>query len=394
MQKKIRRETVFKFAVPVLTVIIICILLELFSWFYVKFISIPTTSFDFRMTRPEPYKDADFFSKEFLLESYFQPGGWDISKETGDITPHDFSGKFFNVKNGRRITSFNPQKHKNTVFIFGGSTVYSMEVPDEYTIASQLQLLFNKYYPEKYIVQNFGIMSFTTSQQLRLLKTLTEFRTGDIVIFYDGVNEVFLNMFYANPESSLTKVAQKNMDTFSWLLKNISKLAEKYYFARLFLNPVDYGIPEHLGDAVFIQQMQELSKKEFSRNIIEAHKYSRERGAKFFHFLQPQFYSDDKYTKYEENLKKNKYLMPGGLKESFKTGYPPLQKATKELSKSINSFDITDIFDRHAEGDEYFLDSVHVNHRANRVIAENIFKVVSRSKSSFISQQQEVSGTE
>ncbi|HNW82402.1 MAG TPA: SGNH/GDSL hydrolase family protein [bacterium] len=380
MQKKSYREAVFMFAVPILTVIIICSILELFSWLYVKYISIPTTAFEFRMKQPEPYHNAKYFSEDFVKESFLQPGGWDISPKTGDITPHDFNGKFFHIRNGRRVTAFNPEKHENTVFLFGGSTVYNSEVPDEYTVASQLQLLFNKFHPEKYIVQNFGITSFTTTQQLRMLKTVTEFRPGDIVIFYDGVNEIFLNIFYANPQSSMVKVAQRNLDTLSWLLKMMNKLAEISCFARLFLNPVDYGLPEHLGDEVFTQQMAELAQQEFTRNIIEAHKYSTEKGARFFHFLQPNFYSDDKYTKYEKTIKKNKYIMPGGVEESFKKGQPYLRKATAEFAESTNSFDLTGIFDGHAEGDEYFFDSVHVNHTANRVIAENIFNVIRNSE--------------
>lgn len=376
MQNKKHRETAFKFIIPVVSILIVVLTLEFLSWFYVEYFSIPTTAFDFRIKQPRPYQNNDYFSRDFVKESYLQPGGWHISQKTGDIVPNDFSGTFYNTKNGRRLTSFSPRKHENTVFVFGGSTIYSLETPDEYTVPSQLQLLFNKFYPEKYIVQNFGIISFTTTQQLKLLKTVSEIKPGDIVIFYDGVNEVFLNIFYANPHSSMVKVARQNLDTLSWIFKFTVMLSERFYFARLFLNPVDYGIPRHLGDDTFINKMAELSEREFAQNIIEAYKYSTERGAHFFHFLQPQFYSDDFYTEYEKDLKKNKYLMPGGVEESFKKGYPHLKKVTIELGRSINSYDLSGIFDGHKEGDEYFLDSVHVNHTGNRVVAENIFKSV------------------
>lgn len=390
MQKNRHRETAFRIIVPIGSILVLLSTLEFFSWFYVEYFSVPTTAFDFRIRQPKPYRNTDYFSEDFVKESYLQPGGWRISEKTGDITPNDFDGRLYHTKNGERVTAFTPAKHENTVFVFGGSTIYSLETPDEYTVPSQLQLLFNKFYPGRYIVRNMGIISFTTTQQLRLLKTVNDIKKGDIVIFYDGVNEVFLNIFYANPHSSMVKVAKQNLDTLSWIFKFTVMLSERFYFARLFLNPVDYGIPKHLGDDTFINKMAELSKQEFAQNIIEAYKYSTEKGAVFFHFLQPQFYADDFYTEYEKELKKNKYLMPGGVEESFKKGYPHLKKVTVELGSSINSYDLSGIFDGHRDGDEYFLDSVHVNHTGNRVAAENIFRIIRNRDNSFISVRQEV----
>ena len=67
------------------------------------------------------------------------------------------------------------------MYIFGDSTVYGSEVPDEHTIPSQLQILFNKFYPEKYIVLNYGITSFSSDKQLKMLKTVNDLKQGDIV---------------------------------------------------------------------------------------------------------------------------------------------------------------------------------------------------------------------
>lgn len=374
MSKKINRETLFKFGVPVVTVIFIIISLEFFSWVYIKYFSIPTTPFDFRISRPEPYKNAPFFSQDFVKEAFFQPGGWDISEKTGDISPKDFSGIYFNTSGGIRKTSFQPEKFENTVYFFGDSTVYCAEVPDQYTIASQLQLLFNKFYPEKYVIQNFGITSFTTAKQLKMLKTVGDLKQGDIVIFYEGINEIFLNIFYTNAESSYMKAVQNDLDALSWLLKIMMGLSEKSYFVRLFLNPVDYAVPEHLSDDIFVQKMTQQTQPEFIRDIIEAHNYSTKSGAQFFHFLQPHFFADDLYTEYEEKVKSNKYLTPAGIEGSFKKGYVNLKKANAELAESIKSIDLTRILDEHKNDEEYFLDFVHVNHTANKIIAENIFR--------------------
>ena len=360
--------------ISIAAVIFVFSVLELFSWFYIKHFSIPTNSFDFRMSCPKPYKNAEFFSQEFIRESFFQPGGWNISEKTGDISPKDFSGRYFNTSNGIRKTSFQPEKFENTVYLFGDSTVYGSEVPDEYTIASQLQMLFSEFIPGKYIVMNYGITSFTTDKQLKMLKTVDGLKEGDIVIFYEGISVIFLNIFYANAESSYMKAVQNDLDALSWLLKIMMGFSEKSYFVRLFLNPVDYAVPEHLSDAVFIQKMTEQTQPQFIRDIIEAHNYSTKSGAQFFHFLQPHFFADDLYTEYEKEIRKNKYLTPAGIEGSFKKGYESLKKANAELAESINSVDLTEILNERKDGEEYFLDYVHANHSANKVIAENIFR--------------------
>lgn len=379
MSKSGHLKTIFKLVLLIVSIIFIFSILELFSWIYIKNFSVPTNSFDFRMGQPKAYESAEFFSQDFVRESFFQPGGWNISEKTGDIYPKDFSGRFFNTSNGRRKTAFQPEKFENTIYLFGDSTVYGAEVPDEHTIASQLQLLFNKAHPEKYVVENFGITSFTTDKQLKMLKAVNKLKPEDIVIFYEGINEIFLNIFYANSESSYMKVVQNDLDAFSWMLKIMMDLSERSYFVKLFLNPVDYAVPEHLSDAVFVQKMAEQTQPEFVRDIIEAHNYSTEKGAIFFHFLQPHFFADDSYTEYEQKIKENKYMTPAGVGGAFEKGYISLKKANDELAGSINSFDLTEILNERRDSEEYFLDFAHVNHEANKIIAERMFNTLNKA---------------
>jgi len=375
MKKLYRRENLFKISVPILTVLTISVSLELFSWFYIKYFSVPTTSFDFRIKQPAPYKNAEYFSKEFIMESFFQPGKWKYT-ENGDIIPEDFNGRFFRTSGGFRNTSFQPKKFDHTVHIFGGSTMYCCEVPDEYTIASYLQTYFNKQYPKKYLVKNYGIPAIAILEQLKRLKTV-DVKPDDIVIFYDGVNEIFLNLYYANKNSSIARIAVNNMNTLSWILKLALYLSDNSYFVRLFINPVKYAIPEHLNDQLFLDKMLTETAFEYKTNIKEAHKYTAERNGHFFHFLQPHLFSDEKLTEYEKKLSTNKYLVLPGAEISFKAGYPVLRDTVSHLPKEINSYDITHILNERPENEEYFLDNLHVNHLANEKIAQKIFKEVS-----------------
>src|SRR6266480_3659899 len=57
----------------------------------------------FRASRPEPYRNSPYFSPEFIEESFRQPGNW-IFTPTNLFIPQDFEGRYFNVRDGLRVT--------------------------------------------------------------------------------------------------------------------------------------------------------------------------------------------------------------------------------------------------------------------------------------------------
>ena len=336
----------------------------------------PRTHQDYRKTRPEPYADADYFSKAFVEGSFRQPGKWKYPKGTNLIIPGDYSSEYFNVVDGKRVTSFQPKESENTVFLFGGSTVYNAEVPDHLTIASWLQRFFNEHYPNKYMVENYGVTSVATIQQLERLKTLTSFRPGDIIVFYDGVNEVYQGVFYANPGQTIVERNRLSIRDLSFLNRVRLFVVYRSRFAWLFLNPINYDEPEYLSDTAFMDGLLEAMESRFKKTIREAHDYATEHHALFFHFLQPHLYSDEVLSGYEKRLSQNPYLVPRGIEKSFAMGYPRLRMAAKQLSHDIHSVDLTDILNERPAQEEYFLDSAHVTHEANRIIAAHIFRSI------------------
>ncbi len=73
--------------------------------------------------------------------------------------------------------------------MFGNWTLYGTEVPDEYTITSQLQALFNGQSQGVFRVVNLAESSATAAREVTILKTV-DLKPGDIAIFYDGVIDV------------------------------------------------------------------------------------------------------------------------------------------------------------------------------------------------------------
>jgi hypothetical protein len=135
--------------------------------------------------RPLPYADAPYYSRAFVAEMAREPGGW---RTDGQLAvPQDFGGRWFNVRGGRRLTLGQPAGPAATLWLIGGAAVYGGEVPDAYTLASQLQNLLNKN-RRAVRVENIGTALATGMQETLRLKTLPVKR-GDVVVFYDGADE-------------------------------------------------------------------------------------------------------------------------------------------------------------------------------------------------------------
>ena len=79
-----------------------------------------TSHTEFRASRPPPYKDAYFFSDEFIKESVLQPGNWITPPGTRLVIPGDFQGKYFNVVKGQRQTIGQPSSWTRRILLFGG----------------------------------------------------------------------------------------------------------------------------------------------------------------------------------------------------------------------------------------------------------------------------------
>src|SRR5258708_6822770 len=102
--------------------------------------------FQFRATRPAPYVDARYFSQAFLQESVRSVR---LTRRPGrnELILGDVQGKWFNVSDGKRVTTDQPSTFANRIYLFGGSTVFDQEVPDELTVASYLQRRVNETMP-------------------------------------------------------------------------------------------------------------------------------------------------------------------------------------------------------------------------------------------------------
>jgi lysophospholipase L1-like esterase len=314
----------------------------------------------FRATQPLPYREAPFFSAEFIDESFRQPGGWRPLAGTNAILPNDFKGKYFTVENGIRRTTDVPQEATITIYLFGGSTLYNSEVPDDHTVASYLQRALVDAGFGRHRVVNFGVSSVSTNQQIERLEAAT-IAAGDSVVFYDGVNDVLQGVLYGNVGATI--YGNDRARSFGQrLLYRLSKrsVAARYLLTRANANYEIANLDARVAWAA----------DRFRTNLEKAERAAREKGASFSHFLQPTLYSLARRGDYENELLTFGFVPPQA-EEAFVAAYPHLAEIVAARSRhGFADFNLTAVFDGLDE--PVYLDGWHINHRGNQVVAQHI----------------------
>lgn len=312
---------------------------------------------EFRIEQPQPYINAEYFSKEFINESFSQPGGWLLDKTYGGVKPRDFEGKWINVQNNRRVTINKPGKYSRKIYIFGGSTVYNGEVPDNLTIASQLASLgANKFL---YKVVNMGATSIHSSQQFARLKSEVSLKSGDLVIFYDGVNDVLQRIIYENKKGYM--FGEPKQESF-WIKQLRSKSEYSSILYILYSNLIKNT--KEKPDSLIMTSIED-----YINILVEAKKYTETNGGVFYHFLQPTLFTKKNLNKYEQLLLARGYpFVPNQFIKDFAKAYPII---SNKLDSMEFSYSLIEIFDGLEESP--YLDFCHVNHIGNKIIAENIW---------------------
>lgn len=332
--------------------------------------------YEFRMQRPAPYSKSPYFSKEFIREQEEMSDKFHRLEGTNIIQAlPGASGSLITHTGPLRTTTDRPKQYRHTVWVFGGSTVYGAEVPDEFTIPSFLQRMLNSDFPNRYKVFNLGANSVGVSQQTERLRS-EEIRNGDVVIFYDGTNDMFQGLYLGQPKSVMLDVMrdhhqkqQKILNSFP--LKHL-KTVRSWIVSRWRENE-----PEHLSRLDQMKPLYGELKEILISKVREADRYSKSKGARFFHFFQPTLYSLDSQTEYVLNLKDQKGFIPKGLEASHITGHGLLSRVNGALLReNVLSTDLAGVLDGNAGQEEYYLDHCHVNEKANEIIAKAILEKV------------------
>lgn len=282
-----------------------------------------------------------------------------------------YAGKYINIDNrGIRATAAGEpdESHasrKLKIFMFGGSTMWGEGVRDRHTIPSLLakELATRNIKAE---ITNFGEVAYVQTQELiELVLQLQRGNVPDIVIFYDGYNDVYAAM--QNRSAGFSQFEWKreleyNISTRYNKLKKVFLLnsLEQFYLGRFI---------KSLSDKLTYKQPFSQESKTLSKDIIEVYLNNIKIIAalgKAYGFLplfywQPVIYTKNNLTAFEKGFATEP------LGSLYHQAHAVMEANAAEFAK-YHFYDISGLFA--AARNSVYIDYSHVNEDANRIIAQ------------------------
>lgn len=294
----------------------------------------------------------------------------------------DSSTELINYQDNQRVTLFQPLEYSHTIYMFGNSTLEAIHSPDEWTIASQLQQLLNENGYLNYRIVNMGTSGYSVYTQVERLKDVS-LADGDVVIFYDGCNNILFNTQFS-PEriSDVKLIAEEDVSLPDKVIYSLKKtiidffngLAPSSYFAR-YIQTFRWDLYfDDFQDASKQQESIKIFTDLFKHEVMTAHDEIEQTGhqIQFIHFLQPSLFT-------LSNLSGTDLLLFKSYGDDYAIleMYAAFRQATIDLrAQGIEAYDLTDALDPQNRDfdDGFYFDYCHVNHEANQRIAEAIFE--------------------
>lgn len=240
-------------------------------------------------------------------------------------TPDDYTGYYFNVHDGYRVTVGQPSEYQRTIWLFGSSTTFDTAVADKYTLASQLQAFTADR------VVNVGMWAASTTLQVIRLRTMP-IQAGDIVIFYNGLTDA-------------------NGPAYASLIP-ICGYKVNLATARLICDA-------SIGDPIIVKRAVD----DYRRAVQQARAYVTARGASFVNVLQPYYWSIPNPGPADYTAEQ--------VGRAERAVWPLLQ------ASGVVDLDLTHVLDKVRVQRELFVETQHVGEEANRIIVAAIWRYLS-----------------
>lgn len=270
----------------------------------------------------------------------------------------------------RTINAANPacgDHPKLKVWVFGGSTVYGTLIPDWATLPSALSKALST--SSRCVeITNLGVESYNTNQELILLQELLKAgHVPDLVIFYDGFNDINAAFSPGGSTGHLGFVTTKRR-LEGGLANQVDFVAQHSIAWQLVLELTKaFG---HKDSSIFLDptpQRVAATLDNYEQNLKIAHALGKLYGFKVCAFWQPvMLYGHKPLVPYEQQLLH--YDWGAGLPSN---GFVPVYQEAERRSQQDGSFLFLGyIFD--SNPNPLYLDWVHLNPDGNAIAARAI----------------------
>lgn len=279
------------------------------------------------------------------------------------------------------------------VFLFGGSAMWGVNVPDSCTIGAYLQRDLTEITGKSIAVRNMAQLAHSSTQEI--IELMLQLRSGnvpDIVIFYDGFNDVWgaYESGIAGAHHTLKAITERvegSPEAFG-MGSPIENLINNSNTSLLFTTLKARGIifSEEEPEIVTYSTMgidadslsEEIARLYYGNcGVVDA--LAEVYGFEYMIIWQPNIWCGEKpLTDYEKTIYEGEFeFFPAGRDPDLKA---LLVKTYEEFENSITDsehfFSFENIFDRIE--DEVYNDyaGVHVRPWANELIAEEILRLL------------------
>jgi hypothetical protein len=315
--------------------------------------------------------------------------GWPSTFEPFvDFRPRPWQSPSVNVReDGMRVTPHGagaPDAGPSRVFCFGGSTMLGVGVPDWGTIPAYLALEYEKRGLPCEVV-NCGAGWWTSSQSLARLTGLLRAGTRpDVVVFYDGINEVNVVSFGGrvagiSPEAEV--LLARGLENESRLLQDIvsSSALVKGILSRIRPDSrskrsgSEFAIP-----AAEIDRYAGEIVHAYEENVRMVGALAREYGFSTYFFLQPYpLIAKKPLTRTETVVTAPRRRFRPGEEKLFARVYE-MMRASEYLRSRGDFHDLQDVFA--GEKASIYIDSEHLLPPGNELIARAMSDAISRRR--------------
>ena len=277
-----------------------------------------------------------------------------------------FAGEMINVEGPhlQRRTVNAAAPGAKTAYFFGGSTTWGVGSNDAGTIPSQFASNTG------FHTENFGNSGWVAHQSLvMLMQLIQEGRRPDLVVFYDGINEVYFKCLRGHThvshgmESRINTVLERNTKPSSFTAflapawEVLNQLRSRLTSA--VRDGTDTGRDCDVNPKKSEQIAESLIRDwQLARRLVESY------GGKFMAFLQPVFMFSQ--TPRDHLTGRHFRSELRAVQAHYDVVYPLIRQ---KVADSGEFYDLVEILDG---GQAVYVDVFHVSPRGNRRVAEEI----------------------
>jgi lysophospholipase L1-like esterase len=255
-----------------------------------------------------------------------------------------------------------------TIGFFGGSAMWGTGSDDDNTIPA----VFDRQTSD-YIVQNYAELAWVSRQNLAQLINLTnQQQAPDVVVFYDGYNDVRILCNRAFTKS-LNGTAREGR------LRSIIELRKTggHVYRNLVLPFIELVTPQHSGDPSEQYscdrdpKMAERVAEVMVQNWSIAAQIAESRGGTFVGFLQPSVFTGSPRVDHLPDNVNSNWRDRDVLQREYDAVYPIIRE--KLGRAGVRWKDLSNVFD----GDQYYyVDTSHVGPSGNHLLVKHMMEFV------------------